>query len=473
MPRPGVDVSLLDTPGAAISVPTDTGVWFTVGLTERGPTNEALAVLSIDDFTAKYGNRVSYSSFYDCMEEFFKEGGYQAYVGRVVGPAAASGSLNLLDSTSAISLVASARGAGSWSANVRIAVLTGTVGGTFVIQVQDAVGNILEDSGNLVDQSEAVAWSQGSDYIRLTLGASANDPAVLAPTPMSAGADDRVNITDTEWQKALDLFPEDLGPGQVSAPGRTTSAGHTQLINHATDKTRVAVLDLTDSPSVSTLTTAAGTGRFCASFAPWLTIPGLAAGSTRTIPPSALISGLCARNDAALGPNRPAAGDAGVSRYSIGLSQPSWSDADRQTLNTGKVNVIRNIYGSIVNYGFRSGANPNTDKNWIDFANARLYMSLSAELNQAAQAYMFEEIDGQNGHTINGFHDSLAGVMLHHYNMGELFGDSPETAFNVDTGPSVNTLERLQNLELHAVVYVSMAPFAEYIVIQIVKRALV
>lgn len=473
MPRPGVDVTLLDTPGAEISVPTDTGVSFMVGLTERGPSNTALAVLSIDDFRTKYGDRVSFSAFYDCIEEFFKEGGYQAYVGRVVGPAAATGSLNLLDSGAAISLVASALGAGDWSANVRIAVLAGGTGGTFKIQITDTLGNILEDSGDLVDQNEAVAWGNGSDYIRLALGASANDPVVLAPTPMSAGADDRTNITDAEWQKALDLFPEDLGPGQVLAPGRTTSVGHTQLTNHAVDHNRVAVLDLTDSPSVSTLTTAAGVGRFCASFAPWLTIPGLAAGSTRTVPPSPLIAGLCARNDAALGPNRPAAGDAGVSRYSIGLSQPSWSDADRQTLNAGKVNVVRNIYGSIVNYGFRSGANPQTDKNWIDFANARLYMALSAELNQAAQAYMFEEIDGQNGHTVNGFHDSLAGVMLTHWNMGELFGDSPETAFLVDTGPSVNTLERLQNLELHAVVYVSMAPFAEYIVIQIVKRALV
>jgi phage tail sheath protein FI len=406
------------------------------------------------------------------MEEFFKEGGYQAYVGRVVGPAAATGSLNLLDATAAISLVATALGAGAWSSTVRIAVLTGTIAGSFVIQIQDLSGNILEDSGNLLDQTEAVAWSQGSNYIRLTMGPSVNDPAVLAATPMSAGADDRVNITDAQWQAALDLFPEDLGPGQVLAPGRTTSTGHTQLIGHADANNRVAILDLVDSPSVSTLTTAAGTDRFAASFAPWLTIPGLAAGSTRTVPPSTLIAGLCARNDAALGPNRPAAGDAGVSRYAIGLSQPAWSDANRTQLNSGRVNVVRNIYGSIVNYGFRSGANPNTDKNWIDFANARLYMALSAELNQAAQAYMFAEIDGQNGHTIGGFHDSLAAVMLTHWNAGELFGDSAEDAFQVDTGPSVNTLARLQNLELHAIVYVKMAPFAEYIVIQIVKRSI-
>lgn len=473
MPRPGVSVSLLDTPGSALSVPTDTGVWYAAGLTDRGPSNVAVPVLSLDDFVNKFGNRNSYSVFYDAIQTFFKEGGYKAYVGRVVGPAAATGSLNLLDSVGAISLVAAALGQGAWSSSYKIEVANGTVGGTFVIRIYDASNNLVEDSGNLVDQAEAITWGSGSNYIRLSLGVSTLDPTVLAATAMSAGADDRGNITDAQWQTAIDLFTADLGPGQVSMPGRTSTTAHQQLIDHAESNNRVAILDLSDSPSQSTLTTAAANGRFNASFAPWLTIPGVVAGSTRTVPPSPLVAGLVARNDAALGPNRPAAGNAGVSRYAIGLSQPAWNDATRESLNEGKVNVIRSIYGTIVVYGWRSGANPNTDKNWIDFGNARLYMALSAELNQAAQAFLFEEIDGQNGHTIGAFHDALAGVLLDHWNKRELFGDTPTQAFDVDTGPSVNTLATIQNLELRAICYVTMAPFAEYIPIQIVKRSVV
>jgi phage tail sheath protein FI len=471
MARPGVAVSLLDTPGAALSVPTDTGVWFVAGLTERGPTSP-VAVFSLDDFATKFGTRQTYSVLYDCMELFFKEGGYKAYVGRVVGPAAAQGSLNLLDAGAAISLVVTALGPGAWSSGYKIQVLAGSQGGYFVIRVLDPLNNIVEDSGDLLDQAAAVSWGQGSNYVRVSMGASANDPAVVAATAMSAGADDRNNITDTQWQTALDLFNADLGPGQVSAPGRTTTSGHTQITNHAEARNRVALLDLTDSPTVSTLTTNAATSRFGASFAPWVVIPGITSGSTRTVPPSALIAGLLAKNDPSLGPNRPAAGNAGVSRYVIDLSQPDWNDSDRDLLNTGKVNVIRDIYGSFIVYGWRSGANPSTDKNWMPFNNARLYMSLNAELNQAAQEYLFEEIDGQNGRTINGFHNSLASVLLEHWNQGELFGDSSEDAFSVDTGPAVNTLETLQNLELHAICYVAMAPFAEYIPIQIVKRSI-
>jgi hypothetical protein len=473
MPRPGVDVSLLDTPGAALSVPTDTGIWYVAGLTMRGPSYTATPVLSLDDFVTKFGDRTSYSILYDCMQTYFKEGGYKAYVSRVVGPAAAQGTKNLLDGAAAISLVATALGPGDWSGTYKIEVATGTVGGTFVIRIYDASNNVVEDSGNLVDQSEAITWGLGSNYVRMSLGVSVNDPAVMAPTVFSTGADDRNNILDAQWQTAIDAFGEDLGPGQVSMPGRTTTTAHSQLIDHAENRNRVAVLDLTDSPSTSTLTTNTGTSRFCASFAPWITIPGLVAGSVRTIPPSPVIAGLVARNDAALGPNRPAAGNAGVSRYGIGLSQPAWTDAQRDLLNTGKVDVIRLLYGTVVVYGWRSGANPNTDKNWIDFGNARLYIALTAELNLAAQAFLFDEIDGQNGHTINAFHDALAGVLLTHWNRRELFGDTAQDAFDVDTGPTVNTLARIQNLELHAVCYVTMAPFAEYIPIQIVKRSLV
>jgi hypothetical protein len=68
------------------------------------------------------------------------------------------------------------------------------------------------------------------------------------------------------------------------------------------------------------------------------------------------------------------------------------------------------------------------------------------------------------------FHAALVGVMLDHFVNGDLFGSTPDQAFAVDTGSTVNTLQTLANNELHAVVRVKMAPFAEYMVIQIAKR---
>lgn len=473
MPRPGVEVTLIETP-SPVSIPTDTGTWFATGLTDRGPV-EAKLVRSVSELVTVFGDRVSYSPFYDAAESFFREGGDKLYVGRVVGPSATSGVKNLLDAypSGAISLVATAVGPGDWSSSYKVAVVDGTASGTFRIHVNDSNDVVLEDSGDLADQNAAIYWSRFSQYIRLTLGASALNPAVLASTALSAGNDDRVNVTDTEWNNALALFTADLGPGQVSAPGRTTDTGHTQLVTHAEANNRVAILDPPNTADQTTLEASATAQdtRMGAMFAPWIVLPGITrTGTVRTVPPCGMVAGIIARNDPSLGPNHAGAGNFGISKFSIDLSQAAWNSTVSTALNESRVNVIRRSQGIIQVYGWRSLTDPTSDPDWIDFGNARLYMALSAELAAVGEGYMFEEIDGQNGQTINGFHDALAGVLLRHWNNRELFGDTPEQAFSVDTGPSVNTLDRIANLELHAVCGVKMAPFAEFIPIEVVKR---
>ena len=469
--RPGVAVVLQDVP-TPISVPINTGTWFACGTTDRGSASAAGLIQSLDQFITVYGQRQTYSVLYDAVEAFFREGGNRVYIGRVVGPAATSGSKNLLDASSGVSLIVTALGPGAWSANYKVGVVAGVAGGTYQIQVTDASNNVLEQSSDLGDQGSAVAWSQYSNYVRITLGASALVPAVVAPAALSAGNDDRAAITDTQWANALALFLNTLGPGQVSEPGRTSSTAYSQVKAHVEANNRVGLLDLPDSPTVATLqSSAAGiVSRFTACFAPWVVIPGLTTGTTRSVPPCAYIAGMLARNDPTLGTNQPAAGNYGNAQYAIDLTQPDWTDTQRTTLNSSNCNIIRRMFGGIRNYGWRSNTNAVSDPSWVDFGNGRFYMDLSAELNNVGENYIFSEIDGQNGQLINAFNSELTGVMLDHYNAGELFGDTAAQAFRVDTGPAVNTLQTLANNELHAVVTVKMAPFAEYVQINIVKR---
>lgn len=472
MSRPGVVVELQDTPGQ-VSVPTDTGTWFALGLTDRG-TIAPQRIKSLNQFVQIFGDRQTYSVLYDAVELFFREGGDTVVIGRVVGPGATTGFKNLLDAGAGISLVVTALGPGAWSANYKVAVVAGTVGGTFAIHITDAANNVLEDSGNLVDQASAVAWSQNSQYVRITLGATALVPAVVAPAALSAGTDDRAAITDTQWANELALLTDEFGPGQVSEPGRTTTTAYDQIIAHCEAHNRVAILDLPNSGTSGTLISAISTenSRFGAAFGPWILVPGLVVATTRTVPPSALVAGLIARNDPVYGPNRPSAGIVGESRFAVGVSQTGWDDATRETLNDAGVNVVRNMSGTVKVYGWRSLTDPINDQDWVDFGNARLFMSLSAEFDVIGENFVFDEIDGQNGSTIGAFHDSLAGACLRHYNTGELFGDTADDAFSVDTGPSVNTIATIQQLELHALVRVRMAPFAELVVIEVVKQAI-
>src|SRR5215831_16820202 len=354
--RPGVNVTLRPTP-PTLGAPTDTGVWFAVGLTDAGPIKPTL-IQSMSDYTNLFGQRVSYSVLYDALDVYFREGGAFAYVCRVVGPSAVTASKNLLDSGAAVSLVASALGPGASGNSVSVGVRAGTLGGTFVIFV--VVGGVeVETSPDLADPPTAILWAQNSAYIRLTAGPSSNDPANIAAAALAGGNDDRNNIVDAQWQTALDSITSDLGPGQVSAPGRTTDVGHTQLVDHAGKHARVAILDAPDTATVATLLTSAtnaraGQQKFAAMFWPWLVVPGVVSGSTRSVPPSALIAGLLGRNDSVgLGPDQAAAGDNGVSLFATSLSQPAVTDSVRQTLNTAGIDVIRNLYGTFRNYGWR------------------------------------------------------------------------------------------------------------------------
>ena len=469
--RPGVSVSLLELP-TPVSDQSDTGTWFAMGTSDRGPANAATLIQSIDQFNTVFGARQSYSVLYDAIETYFHEGGNRVFVSRVCGPAATSGLLNLLDAGAGVSLVVNAIGPGAWSSGYKVGVVAGTAGGSFQIQVTDAGNNVLEQSADLLTQGAAVAWSNYSNYVRITLGATALIPANVAPALLSAGNDDRANITDAQWAAALNLFGPALGPGQVSQPGRTTSVAFNQIKTHVEANNRVGLLDLPNSPSSAVLKSAAAgvTSRFCASFAPWTVIPGLTVGTVRTVPPCALIAGLIASNDPSLSTNTPAAGNEGISSYCTDLSQPDWDDPTRTDLNNNACNVIRRMLGGIRNYGWRALVNPTSDPSWVNFGNGRLYMDLSAELNAIGENYMFDQLNGQNGSTINLFGAALGGAMLAHFQAGDLFGDTAAQAYRVDTGPTVNTLQTLANNELHAIVTVKMSPFAEAVMIQIVKR---
>jgi phage tail sheath protein FI len=477
--RPGVQIIQRTVPTPR-SAPVDSGTWFAVGLCDFGPINRPIEIHSMDEFNTKCGGRVSYSVMYDALDTFFREGGSHAFIGRVVGPAAVQASRNLVDNAAAVSLVVKAVGPGTSGNAIKVGVVAGVGGGTFQIQVTDANSVVLEQSPDLTTQADAVAWSQSyAQYVIITTGASALVPIVGGAnviTAMTGGTDDRNNITDTQWLAALNLFVKDYGPGQVSAPGRTTATGMTQLLDHAAANGRTAILDAPDTATSATLTTSAtsakttGNGQYGGLFAPWVIVPGIVAGTTRTVPPSGLVAGLCAKVSGSDGPNVPAAGAKGISNYAIGLSQAGWDDATRNTLNNAGVNVIRSMlsFGDIRVFGWRSLADPQNNSAWLDLGNVRLLAEIQAEAWAIGQQYIFSQIDGQ-GHTIAAYGGALTAMLQRYFESGQIYGAVPSEAFVVDVGPTVNTLAVLAGNELRAAIAVRPSPMAELVTIIIVN----
>jgi hypothetical protein len=444
------------------------------GLCDRGSTTRATLVQNLDQFNSLCGGRVTYSSLYDCVDVFFREGGNAVYIGRVVGPAAAIATHTFNDGGAVASLIVNANSPGLWGNGIKVAIIAGQVSG-YAVQVTDASANVLETSYDLATQADAIAWAtQYSQYLTITLGSSTNVPANVAAVSLAGGADDRANIVDAQWLTALNTFTPDLGPGQVLVPGRTTTAGTQQLTAHAAANNRVALVDLADTATLATLQSGAaaaaanGNGQYAAAFTPWLVIPGITAGTVRTVPPSAAMAGLIARNDALSNPNTPAAGEQGQFRTVINASQQNFTDANRQTLNNSGVNVIRNMLGGFRNYGYRSLANPVTLPSWLDFGNVRYLMSLVSRCQAVGERYVFSQIDG-TGNTQADYGADLASLCQADWAAGQIFGDVPETAFNVDTGPSVNTPTVIANNELRANVSVRPSPMAELVTILIVN----
>lgn len=474
MARPSVSVTTRDST-AARGLPSDTGVWFVAGLTERGSVLAPIPIRGMADYDRLLGARVSYGMLYDAMEEFFKDGGNLAYVSRVLGATPTTALLNLSDG-SVNSLEVKANSPGLWGTSIRVQVIAGDAGGEFKLVFSTVAAGELERTPSLVDKAAAVAWAAAaSNYVILTDLGVGGDPAVAAATALSSATDDQGTIADAHWLAALNRFNADLGPGQVSAPGSTSGARHLQLTAHGAANNRTPLLDGADTIDPSTIiaqVTAArdANARTGGLFAPWVKIAGLSSGTTRDVPPSALVAALMARNDVANTPNDAAAGDNGISR-NVQAVKVKFTDAQLDALSDGGVNVIRDMPGGIRLYGYRTLVNPVTSPGLIQLTKARLVMALKSELKLAGETFVFDQIDGK-GRKISEYQGALIGVLLPYYTAGSLYGATPEEAFYVDTGPGINLPETIAAGELRASISVRVSPFGEQVKIDLVTRAI-
>ena len=473
MPRPGTDILIVDDLRPSGPVLT-TGQAFFAGTAERGPAS-AQKVASPRDYTDRYGARTGGSLLNDAVNTYFAEGGVMLYVSRIVADDAVAATAPL--GTGGVVTV-TADSPGVWGNQVTVSVEGApgyTAAGDPVILVVSYQGAEVDRSGVCAAAADCAAFGQVSQWIDVTatgLPADGDTATLTTGTDGTGGGD---------LDAALARFEHGLGPGQVAAPGLTSTAAHTSLCAHADQMRRCALLDLPDTGSVSALTTAIDalqgatpdTGvpgvRYALALAPWLTYPGPVGPSTIVVPYSGVQAGLIARADATnANPNQAAGGVNGISRQALGLSQ-TYSDADRETLNQAGVALAKVVYGQVRTYGYRTAAGPN-DPNWTWFGNSRLIMAIAWESDAVAENYVLGQIDGRH-QVMARLESDLRGVCLAHYNAGALYGATPADAFDVDTGPTVNTDATIANDELHAVISLRCSPGAEWVQIEIVRVA--
>jgi hypothetical protein len=460
--------------------PTDTDTMFVGGVTQMGRTDRPVLIRSMQDYLTNFGQRVSYGTLYDWLDAFLNEaGGGQAYVMRVVGPAAALDTFTLNDAGAVPSIQVTSVGPGA--SGLSVSVVAGGAAGTFNIVITGLPDGSTLTSWDLTTVADAVQWGNAQLLIRV-VALGANPPANHAVVPLAGGGDDRANVTDVQKAAALALIPKNLGPGQVVWPNSTTPTMYSALLNHGLNNDRFALLSAQDTASVAALiatanaikadaTVQAGALRNGLLCCDWQIIPGITIGTTRTVPPTAIVAGLIARSDRATGnPNLAAAGANGQVRYAVGKTQLDWSDAQASQLVSAGANPFSMIFGSERFNGFRTLTNPQTDPVYIMASAARLVMAINDRGYKISLDEMDAQMDGR-GHEFGKYQGRIIGMLLEYYGLGAIYadppGNDPTTAYVVNVGPDVNTPASIANREMHAAVGVRPSPYAEMIFFEI------
>lgn len=533
---PGVNISVSGSAASARNT-SPTGVWFVAGAA-NGPSGIAVPIASMNDFNTYFGAVVNnaltgrYSiaatvasggtafnidstKLYDALDVYFREGGVDAYVSRMVSNSATT-SQDVKATITVGKITLTAVSGGSW-ANFTSNTSGPNSGLQVVITGPYAVGSnnsynatilyngqTMAASPALGGEQDIVNWVNSLPaYVSLCAatyvsgGSSAALPTSTAsPVLVSLTGGCDYNTVDADLDKTLSVFIADLGPGQISYPGGTSTANYSMLTAYAQLTNRIAVLDGQDTATAATLTTAVSNlqttsgqvttklgstyidASYAGMFAPWVKIPGITQTNpnqvtglvfNRTVAPSALAAAKFAQNDQANDSNVPAAGvGPGSSVYATGVTQ-SYSAADRASLNSGGVNVIRNVpnVNQIAIYGSRSCSN---DANWVFLNNCRFRMQVVRELDIIAESFLFDEIDGR-GQIFARLNGALAGQCQTYWVRRSIYGTDPSSAFQVNTGSTINTPASIAAGQINAQVGLRMAPFGEFVNISITKYA--
>jgi Bacteriophage tail sheath protein len=507
---PGVYIEELPSAVHTITgVATSIGAF--VGWSAQGSVSEAVLVQSWMDFAREFGGLDSRSYLGYSVNQFFANGGQQAYIVRLVWTDAATAT------TSVGGLSLWANSPGQWANNFKVVVTPGS-GGVFTLQVQDANGNTLETFLNLTANSAIAVIDNDSQYVTFvnptstppaaptsitvpgsaatdTLGGG-KDGEVLQPKDGINGNGDfetALNISGTLTNGALygirlldqvDIF------NLLCVPGEADEATISSLESYCTPQSgggtsprAFGAFYIVDCPQIATIANL-GSGPIGAAAAalsgsnndhaayyfPWVQAPDPNANNRpRLFPPSGFVAGIFAATDANRGVWKAPAGIEASLSAVIGL-QYVLTDLQNGTLNPLGINCLRQfrVYGNVA-WGARTlqGADA-VGSQWKYVPIRRMALFLEASLYEGTQWVVFEPNDetlwGQIRLNVGAF---MQGLFL----QGAFQGTTPQQAYFVkcdsENNPQASIDQGIVNI------LVGFAPLypAEFVVIQIQQMA--
>jgi len=464
-------VTIGERAAATLAAPSTSNAFF-VGFTEKGPVDEPIYAVSMADVVEKAGERLATEPLlYDSLDAFFKEGGSNAYIARV-SPGAVTASKTLVDSESKKVRLISAKSPGSWGNSIKVSV---TLAGGKVTYTVKYEGVLVEASPALDTLEEEIAWSEEeSAYIVIAKESEGSGDPKTQEVTLAGGTYATGSATTEHIETAIDLFGRDLGPGQIAFPGNVSEAVQEYLLAHGEANNRRAVLDGDEDASVAELVSQATalrgeTAKYGTLMGNWAVIPGLSRGTYRRIPLSGVFLGVIARCESeGNNPNVAAAGKRGRCKFALDLVT-KFTDVERGELDDAGIIPALMKRGTVTIFGDVTLVNKTTEPNWRSFASSRLAMGVAALADLILDDFDFEQIDG-HGYVFGDLKGKIeGGACMPYYLANAFYGQTPPEAFEVNTGPDVNTPSSIANEEIKAQIAFRASPHGHTLSIEVVK----
>jgi uncharacterized protein len=470
-----------------------TSITVFTGWAKKGPADRAERVLSWQDYERKYGGLDSRSFLGYAVNQFFNNGGSEAYIMRLVADDAETASVDTPDNI----LRFTAKNPGEWGNEYGIRLLHRT---DDTSRFRVAV-DLLDNSGNIVStveehenlsmeetdrrQVESVINAASSIINVEVLTQQSAPPAEITTSDSLDNGDDGtvLNPGDPAFHTKLGAVATSDGLldridlfNLMCVPGESDPTTLQSVQKFCRDRRAVLIVDCEEDADFGSLQGGPDTGLTgndslnAAFYFPWVMAPDpLQENRPRSFPPSGFIGGIYARTDATRGIWKAPAGiEASLSGIS-GLVR-NLTDNENGVLNKQAVNCIRTfpVYGTVA-WGARTlQGNDERGSEWKYIPVRRTALYIQESLFRGTKWVVFEPNDEPLWAQIR----LNVGAFMHDlFRKGAFAGQSPKEAYFVKCDKETTTQADIDRGIVNILVGFAPLKPAEFVIIKIQQIA--
>ena len=282
----------------------------------------------------------------------------------------------------------------------------------------------------------------------------------------SVSATTYIGVDDGPGKRTgIQSFIENTVVSMMAVPGITIPEVMVGLVSHCENmKNRVAVLDMPrDYTKLNDLIDYRGMidSTYAAMYHPWIQVLDRSTDKPGFVPPSGAVMGVYSRSDIARGVHKAPANEP---VFATGLSV-TYTKNEQDMLNPEGINLIRAIPGQGIRIWGARTASSNAAFKYVNVRRLFIYIEESIKAN--TNWVVFEPNDASLWGRIN---MSVSSFLDTCFRAGMFAGDSPESSYFVEIGPSTMTRDDIDNGRLICNIGIAPSKPAEFVIFRVTQH---